>query len=222
MSYVFMKLLESAPERYDVGISLLTLGRLERLKRDIAEEFIAKGDRVLEVGCGTGGLAILCARKEAVVTGIDLSPKMLAIAQRKINRAGLAKNIKLLRVSAMDMDTTFADNSFDVIVSTLVFSELSREEIRYVLQQCRRILKTNGSLLIADEIIPRSFPGKLLWWLFRLPFTVITCIFTQTTTRPIADLDEELKQAGFNTTRQKSHLMGTLKLFQARKRVTEN
>ena len=86
--------------------------------------------------------------------------------------------------------------------------------------QCRRILKTNGSLLIADEIMPRSFPGKLLRWLLRLPFAAITFIFTQTTTRAIASLDEELKQAGFNTTRQKSYLLGTLKLFQARKVIT--
>ena len=56
MSYVFMKLLESAPERYDAGIYILTLGRLRCLKQDIADDFITKGDKVLETGCGTGSL----------------------------------------------------------------------------------------------------------------------------------------------------------------------
>jgi len=88
MSTAFMKILESAPERYDAGINILTLGRLGCLKQDIVNEFIAKDDKVLELGCGTGSLAILCARKGAEVTGIDLSPKMLAIAHRKINKAG--------------------------------------------------------------------------------------------------------------------------------------
>jgi len=204
MSTAFMKILESAPERYDAGINILTLGRLGCLKQDIVNEFIAKDDKVLELGCGTGSLAILCARKGAEVTGIDLSPKMLAIAHRKINKAGLTENIKLLRMSAMDIDTTFDDNNFDVITSTLVFSEMSREEIRYVLNQCLRVLKINGSLLIADEIMPQSPFGKFLLFLFRLPFAIIAYIFTQTITKAVASLDEDLRQAGFSLIKTKS------------------
>ncbi len=219
MSYAFMKILESAPERYDAGIDILTLGRLRQLKQDIVNEFIAKGDKVLELGCGTGSLAILCAAKGAEVTGIDLSPKMLAIARRKLKKAGLTEKIKLLRMSAMDMDTTFDDNSFNVITSTLVFSEMSREEMRYVLNQCHRVLKANGSLIIADEIMPQNPLAKFLVFLFRLPFSVIAYIFTQTTTRAVAKLDEDLRQAGFSIIKTKSYLLGTMRLFQARKVV---
>jgi len=215
-----MKVLESAPERYDAGINILTLGRLRRVKQDIANEFIAKDSQVLELGCGTGSLAILCTKKGANLTGIDLSPKMLAIAQRKINEAGLTKNIKLLRMSAMDMDTSFDAGSFDVVTSTLVFSELSEEEIRYVLKQCHRVLKANGSLLIADEIRPQSLFGKFLQFLVRLPFAIIAYILTQTTTQAVTGLDEDLRQAGFSITKVKSYLLGTMKLFQARKVVT--
>jgi len=217
MSYAFMKVLESAPERYDAGINILTLSRLRRLKQDIANEFIARGDKVLEIGCGTGSLAILCATKGAEVTGIDLSPNMLDIARRKIKKAGLPEKIKLIRMSAMDMDTAFGDHSFNVITSTLVFSEMSPEEIRYVLNQCRRVLTANGSLLIADEIMPQSLLGKLLLFLFRLPFVIIAYIFTQTTTRAVSGLDEDLRQAGFNIIKTKSYLLGTMRLFQAKK-----
>jgi ubiquinone/menaquinone biosynthesis C-methylase UbiE len=217
MSYAFMKILESAPERYDAGIDILTLGRLRQLKQDIVDEFIAKDDKVLELGCGTGSLAIRCATKGAAVTGIDLSPKMLAIARRKLKKAGLTEKIKLLRMSAMDMDITFDNNSFNVITSTLVFSEMSREEIKYVLNQCHRILKANGSLIIADEIMPQSLLAKFLVFLFRLPFSVIAYIFTQTTTRAVASLDEDLRQAGFSIIKTKSYLLGTMMLFQARK-----
>ena len=220
MSYAFMKVLESAPERYDAGIDILTLGRLRHLKQDIVNEFIAEDDKVLEIGCGTGSLAIRCTAKGAEVTGIDLSSKMLAIAHRKLKKAGLTEKIKLLRMSAMDMDTTFDDNSFDAITSTLVFSEMSSEEIRYVLNQCHRLLKANGSLLIADEIMPQSPFGKFLLFLFRLPFTIIAYIFTQTTTRAVASLDEDLRRAGFNIIKTKSYLLGTMRLFQARKVAT--
>lgn len=219
MSYAFMKLLESAPERYDAGIDILTLGRLRRLKQDIADEFITKGDKVLELGCGTGSLAILCAAKGAEVTGIDLSPMMLAIAHRKLKTTGLTEKIKLIRMSAMDMDTTFNDNNFNIITSTLAFSEMSREEIRYVLNQCYRVLKADGSLLIADEIMPRNPLGKLLLFLFRLPFVIIAYIFTQTTTRAVPDVEEDFRQAGFNIVKTKSYLLGTMRLFQARKVV---
>ena len=217
MSYAFMKILESAPQRYDAGINILTLGRLRHLKQDIVNEFIARDDKVLELGCGTATLAILCATQGAEVTAIDLSPKMLAIAQRKLKKAGLTGKIKLLRMSAMDMDTAFDDHSFNVIASTLVFSEMSGDEIRYVLNQCHRVLKANGSLLIADEILPQSPLGKLLLFLFRLPFTIIAYIFTQTTTRAVASLDEDLRQAGFTIAKTRSYLLGTMRLFQAKK-----
>lgn len=217
MSYAFMKILESAPERYDAGIDILTLGRLRCLKQDIASEFIAKDDKVLELGCGTGSLAILCAAKGAEATGIDLYPNMLDIAHRKLKKTGLAEKIKLIRMSAMDMDTAFGDNSFNVITSTLVFSEMSPEEIRYVLNQCHRVLTADGSLLIADEIMPKNPLGKLLLFLFRLPFVIIAYIFTQTTTRAVSNLDEDLKQAGFNIIRTKNYLLGTMRLFLAKK-----
>ena len=217
MSYAFMKILESAPERYDAGIDILTLGRLRCLKQDIASEFIAKDDKVLELCCGTGNLGILCAAKGAEVTGIDLYPNMLDIAHRKLKKTGLAEKIKLIRMSAMDMDTTFDDHSFNVITSTLVFSEMSPEEIKYVLNQCHRVLKADGSLLIADEIMPKNPLGKLLQFLFRLPFVIIAYIFTQTTTRAVSNLDEDLKQAGFNIIRTKSYLLGTMRLFLAKK-----
>jgi ubiquinone/menaquinone biosynthesis C-methylase UbiE len=49
MSHVYMKVLESAPERYERGMRILTLGRLERVRRDIAARLSA-GDRVLDLG----------------------------------------------------------------------------------------------------------------------------------------------------------------------------
>ena len=51
MSYVFMKDLESAPRRYDFGIRLLSLGRIDRVHREMAEWGASSGTRVLDIGC---------------------------------------------------------------------------------------------------------------------------------------------------------------------------
>ena len=89
MATVFMKWLETTPGDYDRGIQLLTLGRLTPLKARIAADHVQPGDRVLEIGCGTGTLALMMAQRGATVVGIDASPLMLAEARRKADQAGL-------------------------------------------------------------------------------------------------------------------------------------
>ena len=60
MSFVYMKVLESAPQRYERGMRMLTLGRLERMRQEVLEQ-VSAGDRVLDIGCGTGALAAMLA-----------------------------------------------------------------------------------------------------------------------------------------------------------------
>lgn len=55
-----MRLLESAPERYDFGIRLLSLGHIDRVYRRVAE--LVRGHDVLDLGCGTGNLTMRLAR----------------------------------------------------------------------------------------------------------------------------------------------------------------
>ena len=59
MSFVYMKILESRPERYDIGMGLLTLGSLTKIKERIAEH-TQSGNKVLDLGCGTGTLGQMC------------------------------------------------------------------------------------------------------------------------------------------------------------------
>ncbi len=76
-----MKILESRPERYDLGMSLLTLGTLTKIKRQIAEH-IHSGNHILDLGCGTGTLAQMCIERRGVVTGVYANSGMLAVAKR--------------------------------------------------------------------------------------------------------------------------------------------
>ena len=213
-----MKALESAPRRYDLGIRLLSLGHIDRVHRRIAERFAAEGVRVLDIGCGTGSLAVVLARRGALVTGIDVSLQMLDIARRKVEQAGLGEGITLLQMSAIDLDEKLGAGSFDLITGTLVFSELSEDEQRFVLKQCHRLLVAGGRLVIADETVPPSWPKRLLHLLVRLPLLVVTYILTQTTTHAVKDLESTVAAAGFQMDRKEATLLGDFQTVVALKR----
>ena len=79
---------------------------------------IAAGDRILEVGVGTGINASLYP-SHCHVTGIDLSTSMLDKARERVARQGL-RNIRLLEMDAAHL--TFADNSFDIVYAPYLVS----------------------------------------------------------------------------------------------------
>ncbi len=214
VSYVYMKVLESAPERYERGMRLLTLGRLERVRNDIAER-LHPGDRVLDLGCGAGTLAVQLARQGCQVTGVDISPPMLTQAIRRVRQAGLGGQVRLRELGAVDLDTAFEDGSFDAVVSTLVFSELSDDEITYTLAECWRVLQPGGQLLIADEVLPDSALARIGTFLLRLPFAVVAFVLTQNTSRRVAGLGERIEGAGFRIVEIGHYLARTLQLFVA-------
>lgn len=216
MSYVYMKVLETAPQRYDRGMRLLTLGRLEQVHNDMAA-LVTAGARVLDLGCGTGSLALLLAGRGCQVTGIDVSPAMLAQAHRRLHGAGLVDRVSLREMGAVDLDTTFADASYDAIVSSLLFSELSDDEFNYTLAQCYRILRAGGCLMIADEVLPESFAGRVGMWLLRLPFALLAFLLTQNTTRRVQGLRGRMEAKGFRVVASRRYLAGTLRLYVAEK-----
>jgi len=216
-SYVLMKILESAPERYDRGIDLLSLGRSKRIQRQIVQDYINTGDKVLEIGCGTGILAVSCAKKGASVVAFDISPHMLAIAKRKAGGQDLTDRVQLLEMGAIEMDEAFGDETFDKIVSTLVFSEFYADERRYVLEHAYRILRPGGLMVIADEVIPNSLWKRILHLLIRIPLAIITYILTQTSTKALKDVEESITEAGFKIIHEERSLLDSFGLYVAQK-----
>ncbi|MBN1582080.1 MAG: class I SAM-dependent methyltransferase [Anaerolineae bacterium] len=190
-----MKVLESAPDRYDRGIRMLTLGRVDRAYDRLAAH-IAPGQRVLDIGCGTGALSLRAAQKGATVKGIDVNAQMLEIARQRVEAADLAGAVELCEMGVAELNIE-TPASYDVVTSGLCFSELTGGERSYALDEAHRVLKPGGLLLLADEVMPRSLFRWLLHWLIRLPLIIITYMLTQTTTRAIRDLPEQVRAAGF-------------------------
>ena len=216
-SYVFMKILESAPQRYDRGINILSLGQSKRIQQEIVENYITPGDEVLEIGCGTGTLAVSCAEKGASVVGFDISSQMLAVARRKVQERNLADKIKLKEIDAIEMDKAFDNETFDKIVSTLVFSEFYPDEQRYVLGEAYRVLRPGGLIVIADEVRSNSLWKRILQLLVRIPLVVITYILTQTSTKALKDIKSPLIDAGFKIIHEKRSLLDSFGLYVAKK-----
>ncbi len=210
MSFVYMKILESRPERYDVGMSLLTLGTLTKIKRQIAEH-IHPGNQVLDLGCGTGTLAQMCIERGAVVTGVDANSGMLAVAKRN------SPSANYLNISLGNLDEHLGDESFDIILSTLAFSELTRAERIHALKQIKRILRNGGTVLIGDEIIPEKILAKWLYYAFRIPMRLLTWVVTQTTTNAISNFDADVREAGMKRVNSKSFMLGMFILLEIKK-----
>jgi ubiquinone/menaquinone biosynthesis C-methylase UbiE len=195
-TYVLMKVFESAPSRYDRGIRILTLGRLDKIYDRLASH-IQDEQRVIDLGCGTGALTLRAAQKGARVKGIDVNPQMLKIAREKATLAGLAQNLELEEMGVAELSGEQSE-SYDVAMSGLCFSELTEDEVIYTLKQVKRILKPGGLLLVADEVRPRSISMKLISWLVRLPLVIITYLITQTTTSAARDLPDRIREAGLS------------------------
>jgi ubiquinone/menaquinone biosynthesis C-methylase UbiE len=193
-TYVLMKILESAPSRYDRGIRILTLGGLDKVYDRLASH-IRREHKVIDLGCGTAALTLRAAQKGAKVKGIDINPQMLEIAQKRATETGLAQNIELCEMGVAELGSEESEN-YDVVTSGLCFSELTEDELDYTLKEVKRILKKGGLLLVADEVRPRSISKRILNWLMRFPLVIITYLITQTTTRAVKDLPGKIEEAG--------------------------
>lgn len=214
-TYVFMKILESAPSRYDVGIRLLTFGRLEQAYDRLAAH-IKPGQQVLDLGCGTGALTLRAARKGAFVTAIDVNPGMLDVARKRVAETSLGERVQFAEKGVAELETEPSEY-YDVVTAGLLFSELSGDEINFTLQQITRLLKPGGILLIADEVRPSGLWKRLLHQLVRIPLMVTTYLLTQTTTHPIKNLAHRIEESGLKIKEIRSNWLGTFMQIVARK-----
>jgi demethylmenaquinone methyltransferase/2-methoxy-6-polyprenyl-1,4-benzoquinol methylase len=134
--------------------------------RKVALEMCAPSDgmKVLEVGCGTGTNLELFHRAGCQVSGIDLSPSMLTVAEAK-----LGGRAELRLGDAADMP--YDDGSFDLVTAFLTLHEVSPETRESVLDEMVRVAGADGRLLLIDyHRGPIRFPRG---WFFK---TVIVAL----------------------------------------------
>ena len=116
------------------------------------------GMKVLEVGCGTGANLALFAEAGCKVSGIDLSPSMMEIAQRKL---GDRADLRVGDASSMPFD----DSSFDLVVAFLTLHEMPADVRDPVVSEMARVTGEGGRIILVDfHQGPYSFPKG---WLYR-------------------------------------------------------
>lgn len=107
---------------------------------------MADGEHILEVGVGTGKNFGFYP-KQARLTAIDFSPKMLEQAKRKQERKQLAVHLDLMDVQSL----CYADNSFDTVVASFVFCSVPLP--RKGLKELYRVLRPGGQLLLLEHVL---------------------------------------------------------------------
>ena len=136
--------------RYDLLMGFATFGRERVFRRRMADlARLQPGESVLDVGCGTGTLAMEAQSRvgeTGCVSGIDPSPQMIAHASHKGARRGLSIDFQVGVIEQL----AFPDQSFDVVLSTFMMHHLPDDLKRRGLAEIVRVLKPGGRLLVLD------------------------------------------------------------------------
>jgi ubiquinone/menaquinone biosynthesis C-methylase UbiE len=118
-------------------------------RRILAVAKITAGDRVLDLGCGIGNILIALAERidfRVPAIGIDVSPTLIDIGRREIEKSGLSEKIQLQVSPATSLP--FADESFDVVLTSHVIKHLDDEALAKTFQDIHRVLAPGGRFLL--------------------------------------------------------------------------
>ena len=169
-------------------ISALSVGGVNRLRSlglTALQDKISKGAPVLDLCCGSGETAAPWIEAGFAVTGLDLSPKALALAAQRTPQ--------LQCIEGMAEKPPLNTNQFEAIQISLALHEFSSEERRQVLKACMRLLQPGGWLVLID-LHPA---GPCL----KLPQQLFCALFeTETALKMLqADLPKQLREMGYST-----------------------
>lgn len=175
---------------YDAFTNILTLGHIGMLRSMTIEHAQLKsGEKVLDVGCGTGGVTIPAKQKvgiTGIAAGIDPAPEMIAVARKKADRAKLEIDFRVGVIESLP----YPDASFDVVTSSLMMHHLPHEVQVKGLAEIRRVLKPGGRIFIADMLrLSKSLHDRL--------FATLTLHGGRVERFGIQDLQKTIEEAGF-------------------------
>ncbi|MFX0085496.1 MAG: corrinoid protein-associated methyltransferase CpaM [Candidatus Hodarchaeota archaeon] len=217
MAYVYMKVLEETPDEYESGITKLTAGKINEVYEKIVAH-VKEGHTVLDLGCGPGTLAVLCAIKGAKVVAIDLSEDMIAFAKEKSKSEGVSEKITFIQGDITQLKNLLPQTKFDLIISTLALSELRHLEQQLIFNQCWELLAKDGTIAFADEVSPINWGFKrLIYSVKRFFYSTATYWKTKKISRAVKRFHQRLIETGFETENSELFVGDTFELIIAKK-----
>ncbi len=146
---------------YDAASWLMSCGQGGKTDRDIVERAgVRPGERVLDVGCGTGAQTLPAAERagSGSVAGIDASPEMIEVARKKAAKQGLEIDFRVAPIESLP----FGDAEFDVVLSGFMLHHLPDDVMHEGFREVRRVLKPGGRFLAVDMVSGRSLLGRII------------------------------------------------------------
>ena len=197
---------------YDPVIAVTTREKTFK-KKLIKQADIQKGYEVIDIGSGTGTLALWIKQSEpeAQVIGLDGDPKILSIAQRKSQDQGLSITFE----QVLSYDMPYSNNRFDRCLSSLFFHHLTLENKEKTFREMYRILKHGGEIHIADWGKPSNVLMRFLFYQIQLLDG-----FKTTTDNIKGVLPKLMKTVGFqnvSVVEEVPTIFGTMTLYSATK-----
>ncbi|HEY7848464.1 MAG TPA: class I SAM-dependent methyltransferase [Ktedonobacterales bacterium] len=139
---------------YDLMNRVMTAGMDGRWRAFAARQVaLRSGERALDLGCGTGDMAIAVARHsppDASIVGVDFSEGMLAVGREKLRRLGLSERIELRQGDGQRLE--FADGAFDAVCSAWLVRNLADMPAGF--REMRRVTRTGGRVVCLEMSHP--------------------------------------------------------------------
>lgn len=221
------EMFDNISENYDFLNRLLSL-KIDVYWRNRLEKRIValNPGKILDVATGTADLAIEHAKKtNALVTGLDLSQRMLDYGQIKINKQGLKERIKLIKGEAENLP--FHDEEFDVVTAS--FGVRNFENLEKGISEMQRVLKKGGKLFILEFSKPKGIfaPFFMLYFKYILPTIgkiisgdskAYTYLPDSVSKMPYGkEMEEILLKNGFKQSTSKTFTFGVVSIYEGTK-----
>lgn len=168
--------------------NILSFGRQEAILQATLEAAeLRDGESLVDVGCGTGKLAVAATRVTADVLGIDATPGMIDLARERAAAAGSPARFEVGVGEALPL----ADGSVDAVTSSYFFHHLPPDVKRQALAEMWRVLAPGGRLVITDYGRARGLSGLIASFPMRFNF------YEYTRPQLNGELEDIVTEAGF-------------------------
>ncbi len=150
---------------YDGLNRLISLGLDQKWRDNVVQMVASKNpDTIMDIATGTGDLVIKMAQKTDAsrLVGLDISSGMLEVGKIKVRDTQLDNRIEMVLGDSENLE--FKDNTFDAV--TVSYGVRNFENLEKGLSEIRRVLKTDGILVILETSVPEKFPFKQGYYLY--------------------------------------------------------